>query len=103
MTPHRVDGEHDIAAEVSAPLNVNLQTLKLAVERLNEVADCRNALERLDPIHIPHRIRGKEPQGCVEISATESLEAGAHTLSQLGGRGLLRHRPLSIPDRCFRS
>src|SRR5271169_1982952 len=70
MTPHHVDGEQDFAAEVSELLNLNLETLKVATELFHESANRRNALEGLAPLHLPHRVSGKEPHGSVEIRTT---------------------------------
>ena len=38
----------------------------------------------------------------VKVTAIRSLKRLPHKLDQVGGRGLLGHRALSIADRCFR-
>src|SRR5271165_3207546 len=39
---------------------------------------------------------------CLEVVPVDSLKTRAHSLHQVGGRGLLGHRALSIADRFIR-
>ena len=51
---------------------------------------------------VPDGVRREHGEGRIEIAATDSLSNSSSRRLQVGGRGLLRHHPASIPQRwCF--
>jgi hypothetical protein len=97
-------GKHNPIAEVPDFLKLVPQLLVRAKPFLNEAANGRSPLEEV-PQRPPveGRIFGEAAGHRVEITAIRSLKRPAQKLHQVGGRGLLGHRALSILDRCFRS
>ncbi len=92
------DGKHNSFAEVADFLKPKLQLLVRSKPVLNEAANGRPPLEV-----VPQRptvqdgIRSEAARHGVEITAIPSLKLPADKLHQVGGRGLLRHHPASIP------
>src|SRR5207244_1396845 len=90
--------KHNSVAEVVDLLKLELQFLIQAEPALNEGTNCRLAFEDV-PQRPPlkDRIHSKAAHHRIDITAIRSLELPAHKLHQVGGRGLVRHRPPSIP------
>src|SRR5205823_13565853 len=59
----------------------------------------RHALDarQLTMRQVQYCIGGKEAQQSIKVTPVRSFIRTAHKLNQIGGRGLLRHRPASIP------
>src|SRR5207248_6368403 len=91
-------GEHHAATEVEDLLDLELQVFEHTEPLRDTLANRRAPRERIAPHPaFPDRIRGEEADHRVKVPAIGSLQHLARTLDQVGGRGLLRHRPLSIP------
>jgi hypothetical protein len=93
------NGKHHPIAEVAGLLKRELQLLVRAKPFLNEATDCRVAFEDVPAQRPAHkdRIHSKAAHHRIDITAIRSLKRPAHKLNQVGGRGLLGHRPVSIP------
>jgi hypothetical protein len=117
----RSSARRSAAARASSGARVVLEPLDLAVRPCGEVrhplldatfaADQAAALPK-DAKHdaVPeieelllliHRVGGKQAHHHVKVTATHGLVPLSRKPRQVGGRGLLWHPPLSIPDRRF--
>src|SRR4029077_8720593 len=69
-----------------------------------EASDRRHTLEGADAWKrcVPDSIWSVNAHNCLELTALGSFRRLPPTLDQVGGRGLVRHCPLSIPECCFR-
>jgi len=92
-------GKHNPVAEVADFLKPELQLLVRAKPVLKEAANGRPTLD--GGPHAPAvegRILGEAAGHGVEITAIRSLKRPTHKRHQVRGRGLLGHRPVSIPQ-----
>ena len=89
--------KHNPTAEVTDLLELEVQFLVGPEPVLKEATDRRSTLDELRP-PVQDRIFGDAAHHPVEITAIQSLKLLAHKLNRVGRRGLLRHRPRSIPQ-----
>jgi hypothetical protein len=89
--------KHNSVAEVVDLLKLELQFLIHAEPALNEGTNRGLAFEDV-PQRPPlkDRIHSKAAHHRIDITAIPSLKLPAHKLNQVGGRGLLGHRPPSM-------
>src|SRR5437763_1514826 len=94
------DGKADPVAEVKLLLRLDLELLVAGVPVFPKAADRNVTLEgaqSAQPRHVPDGIGRVAAQYHVKVPAISSGEQAPPKLDQIGGRGLLGHRPSSIP------
>src|SRR4051794_20980574 len=93
------DCEHHAVAEMDRLLSHPRHLLVGAPPVFGEPSDrCSSpprAANRSRPVR--HGIGSVESHQCIDVAPAGSREGTAHKLDQVGGRGLLGHRPSSIP------
>ena len=90
--------EHNPVAEVADILELELQLLVRAEPVLKETAESRSPLEGAPySPRVKDRIGSEEAHRRIQVTPIRRLEGAAHKLYRVAGRGLLGHRPPSIP------
>ena len=91
--------KHNSVAEFVDLLKLELQLLIHAEPALNEATDRRSTLVVISQCPpVKDGIHSKGAHHGIEVAAIRSLELPADKLNRVGRRGLLRHRPPSIPE-----
>jgi hypothetical protein len=92
------DRKHDPAVEDDELFDFEAKLGEGAEPLVQGATNCRSAFVKLPGPPLVDRIGSEETYCRVDVTLIHSLEGKARKLSQVGGRGLLRHRPPSIPQ-----
>ena len=91
--------EHHAVAEIDDIQNIQMQISPRPKPVLDPASDGSHALEGPQPLvrKVPDRVGCMEAHDRVNVMTIPGVKRLSHKLHQVGGRGLLRHRPASIP------